>query len=327
VRVADFERSLVERGLIAPDAPPLPFGAAGRPWFVSLVMGAAGWLASLFAFLFIVLFFDMNSEAAAAMLGLVMVGVGLGLYRIDSDNAFFEQLALSLTLAGQLALIYAVADTTHSETLTAAFTAAMSVVMVLLLPNAFARTLSTLFACLAWAVTVRFAQWGENWFDGTRQAVGLAPALLGWLVIWLPVGVTTEALIRGETRWMASGLRAIARPALTGLLVALSLGTWGSEPFATLTFWAPSGGVPRNWLALWPFLGIGAALFAAVCAYRLRHTAMLGVAIAGALTHVVQFYYLLGVTLVMKSWIMIAMGVVLLLGARRLRLHRPMEAP
>lgn len=321
MRTADFERLMAERGLIAGDATPLPFGAGGRPWFVSLVLGAAGWLASLFAFLFIMLLFEPDTPGAATFFGVILLAMGYGLYRIDSDNAFFEQLALSVTLAGQLALVYAVGDGTRSATATAGFTAAISAAMVFLLPNGFARTLSTLFACLAWGLTVRFAQWGEDWFDAPRRAVALGPALLGWLAIWLPVAVVTEALIRRETHWMAGGLRSVARSALTGLLAALSLGTWISEPFATLTFWAPSGEVPVNWLALWPFLGIGAALFAATCAYRLRHTALLGLAIAGALTHVVQFYYLLGVDLVTKSWIMVAMGVVLLFAARGLRLR------
>lgn len=321
MNAADFERVLADQGLILADATPLPFGAGGRPWFVSLVLGAAAWLASLFAFLFVLFFFDLDSGVAAALLGLVLLGAGFALYRADRDSAFLGQLALALSLAGQLALIYAVGDTTHSETTTAAFTAAMSAALVFVMPNAFAKTLSTLFACLAWAVTVRFGLWGEDWFDGSRRAVALGPALIGWSVIWVPAAVLAYALIRRETRWMAGEMRAVARPVLTGLLTALALGTWSSEPFATLTFWAPAGEVPENWLAVWPLLGVAAALFAAVCAQQLRHRPLIGVAIAGALMHVVQFYYLLGVMLVVKSYFMLAVGAVLLLAARWLRLR------
>ena len=118
---------------------------------------------------------------------------------------------------------------------------------------------------------------------------------------------------------MATPARRIARPALSGLLVGLSVGTWASEPFAALAFWTATAQSSSNWLVLWPFLGVAAALFAAVCAYRLRHTAILGVAIGGALLHVMQFYYMLGVPLVVKSYIMVALGIGALVGGRRLQ--------
>ena len=71
-----------------------------------------------------------------------------------------------------------------------------------------------------------------------------------------------------------------------------------------------------NWLVVWPLLAVAAALFAGLCAFRLRHRALIGVAIAGALLHLIQFYYLLGVSLVVKSYIMLALGTALLLAAR-----------
>ena len=321
MRVADFERELARHGHIPEGATPLPFGSAGRPWYVSAVLGAAGWLASLFAFLFVLLLFEVDTPGAAALSGAVMLGAGLGVYWADRGNAFFEQLALAFLLAGQLALVYAVVEASESASVAAAFTAGMSAALVLVVPNRFAKTLSMFFACIAWALTVRFGLWGEGWFDGARRAVSLTPALVGWLVIWSPIAVGTHALIQREPRWMATDARRTARPALTGLLLALSVGTWASEPFATVTFWMPTGEAPLNWLVLWPFLGVAAALFALVCSFRLRHPAMMGVAIAGSLAHLVQFYYLLGVPLVVKSYVMLATGVVLLLAARRVRLR------
>lgn len=319
MRARDLEEAMARQGLIAADATPLPFGAAGRPWYVAAVLGGAGWLASIFAFLFVFVLFEPDSPGGAAFAGLVMLAAGYGLYAADRDSAFFEQLALALSLAGQIALIYAVAEATDSATATAAFAAALSAALVVSVPNAFAKVLSTLFACVAWALTVRFGWWGEDAFDGPRRAVALLPALLGWLVIWVPVAVGTHALVEREARWMASTARRIARPALTGLLLALCFGTWTSEPFAALTIWTTSVEMPTNWLVLWPLLGVAAALFAAVCAMRLRHRALLGFAIAGALLHLVQFYYLLGVPLVVKSYIMLGLGAALLLAARRLR--------
>ena len=326
MRPRDLEKTMADLGLIAPDATPLPFGAAGRPWYVSAVLGGAGWLASLFAFLFVFLLFEPDTPAGAAFAGTVMLTAGFGLYAADRGSAFFEQLALALSLAGQLALIYAVAEATDSATGAAAFAAGLSGMLAVSVPNAFAKVLSAFFACIAWALTVRIGWWGEGGFDGPERAVALVPALIGWLAIWIPIAAGTHVLIEREAEWMASRTRGVARPALTGLLLAMSLGTWTSEPFAALRFWTPTGEVAANWLVLWPLLGVTAAMFAASCAFRLRHVAMIGVAITGALLHLVQFYYLLGVPLVLKSYIMLAVGSVLLLAARRLRPSTP-DAP
>lgn len=326
MRATDLADAMVRRGLIAGDAEPLPFGAAGRPWYVSAVLGGAGWLASLFGFLFVALLFEPDTTGEILLAGVVMLGAGFGLYAADRDSAFFEQLALALSLAGQIALIWAVADWTESAAATAGFTAVLTAALAVALPNRFAKLLSAFFACVAWSLTIRFGWWGEDSFGGPELTVALVPALIGWMVIWIPVGLGVHVLIERETEWMATSARRIARPALTGLLLALSVGTWTSEPFAALTFWAGFGQTSTSWLALWPLLGVAAALFAAVCAYRLQHRALIGVAIAGALLHVVQFYYLLGVRLVTKSYIMLAVGAVLLLAARRIGVPEPVPA-
>ena len=288
------------------------------PWYVRLFLGAAGWLASLSGFVFVMLLFDFDSTGEFAVAGMVLLAAGYGLYSADREGAFFGQLALALSLAGQLLLIGSVAVGTESPAATAGFAALLCSVLVFVLPDHFARLLSAFFACLAWALAVRIFWWGEDALWDLRMEVAFIPAFVAWLVIWLPVAWCVHRLIDREAHWMAGPSRGVARPALTGLLLALSVGTWTSEPFAAFAFWTPPTEVPRNWLSLWPLLGTAAALFAAVSAYRLQHRAMIGVAIAGALLHVVHFYYLLGVSLVLKSYIMLAFGALLLLGARRL---------
>lgn len=318
MRPVDLADAMKLQGLIAPEAEPLPYGSSGRPWYVSLVLGSAGWLASLSGFVFVLLLFDLDSAGEFGVAGLVVLGAGFGLYSADREGAFFGQLALALSLAGQLLLIGAVAASTESAAATAGFAALLCTGLVFVLPDHFARLLSTFFACIAWALAVRVLWWGEDALWDVRMEVGLIPALLGWLIIWLPVAWGVHRLIQREAEWMASEARRMARPAITGLLLALSVGTWTSEPFAAFSFWTPPTDVASNWLSLWPLLGAAAALFAAVSAFRLRHRAMIGVAIVGAVLHVIHFYYLLGVSLVMKSYIMLAFGAVLLLTARRL---------
>jgi hypothetical protein len=304
---------------MAADAAPLPAQTAERPWYVSAVLGFAGWLASLFAFLFVWLLFEPDTAAASALAGAIMLGAGFALYIVNRDSAFFEQLALALSLAGQIALVWAAVEATDSATAGAAFATVMQAALLAALPNRFAKVLSAFFMCVAWALTVRFAWWGETGFADPPVGAALAPALIGWFVIWTPIAVGAHILIAREARWMASGARRILRPALTGLVLALALATWTSEPFANFQLLGAPGATRTNWLALWPLLAVAAALFGALCAFRLRHGGLIGIAIAGALLHLVQFYYLLGVTLMVKSYIMLVVGIILLLAARRLR--------
>ncbi len=55
-------------------------------------------------------------------------------------------------------------------------------------------------------------------------------------------------------------------------------------------------------------LGAMSSLLAAVYAFRLGNWAFIGVASVGALLHVSQFYYLLGLSLLLKSCIMLGVA-------------------
>jgi hypothetical protein len=318
--IDDLTDALVERRLIKRQGPP-PEPADDRPWYISTVLGGAGWLAGLFALGFVAVLFEPETAAGFAVAGIVMLAAAFGLYAADRQ-AFFDQLALALSIAGQLALAWAAAEATESATGTAALVTLMQAVLLVVMPNRLAKALAAFFACTAWALAVRFALWGETTMSDVRAEVPLGLALVSWLVIWVPLIVAAEVLIALEARWMARPWRAIARPAQTGLLMALAIATWASEPLGSLVFWAPPGETYVNWLVLWPLLGAATALFAAICAYRLQNRALVGLAIAGALLHVIQFYYLLGTTLVVKSMIMLAVGAALLAGAWGLERRR-----
>ena len=315
--IETLSQELVKRGLLSDDAVPPPnlHKSIERPWFVSLVLGCAGWLAGVFGLIFVGLLFKPDGALDFSIAGLLMLAAAYGLYAVDRESAFFDQLALALSIAGQLAITFAAWEATDSAAGTAALVALMQLALLLLMPNRLARTIATFFACIAWVLALRFAWWGEDWFETHRQQVALVPALLGWIVIWVPLIIVTHVLIQSEVLWMARRAQPLARPALAGLLLSLSIGTWASEPFGSLQFWTPPGETYTNWLALWPLLAAATALFSATCAFRLRSRAMVGVGVAGALLHVMQFYFLLGTTLLAKSAIMIGVGVLLSIGA------------
>lgn len=315
-------RALTARGLLPADAPAFEPRTVDRPWYISIVLGLAGWLAGLFAMIFVAMLFEPNSASGYAVAGLVLLAAAFGLYAVDRESAFFDQLALAFSIAGQLAMMAAAFELTGSAAGTAAFVSIMQAVLLVVMPNRLAKAIAAFFACIAWALAVRFAWWGEWSFESRDQEVALLPALLGWFVIWIPLIVFAYVLIERETHWMASSLQRIARPALGGILLSLALGTWVSEPLGSVSIWGPAA-ARTNWLAIWPLLAAATALYAAACAFRLRNRALLGVATAGALLHVVQFYLVLGTSLLMKSCIMLSIGALSLLAA--LQIHRRMR--
>ena len=318
--------ALAERGLLPQRGEPMPQHGPDRPWFVGAVLGVAGWLAGLFALGFVWVLFEPDTTSEYAVSGAVLLAAAIGLYVIGRNAAFLEQLALACSIAGQLAITGAAAGATESPAATAAIVAIMQIALLVVVPNDLARKLAALFACIAWAFAVRLGWWDAEPFDYAREQAALAPALLGWLVVWTPIVALTLALIATEPNWIVTSARGIVRPALSGLIAAHAVGTWASEPFAGLPVLRGEGST--SWLALWPLLGAFAALFAAYCAFRLRNRALIGLAIVGALLHVSQFYYVLGTTLVVKSLIMLADGCACLVAAWAVRrLYVPRGAP
>jgi hypothetical protein len=330
ISVQALTDELVRRQLIGSSPSTTVAAANDRPWFIGVVLGFSGWLAGTFVLAFVAMLFKPESPASIAFSGLILLAAAFGLYAADQNNEFFDQLALALSIAGQFAVVWAASEATDSAAATAALAAVMQVALLFVMPNDLAKVLAAFFACCAWALAIRFTWWGEPDFDNARQQVALAPALLGWLVVWTPILGAVHMLVTKEHVWMAHALRRVARAALSGLLVSLCVATWVSEPLASLTFWEGESQARTSWLVLWPLLGAASALCASLYAFRLRSRAMIGVAIAGALLHVGQFYYLLGTTLMIKSSIMIAVGVAALLAAtwlRRQGVQQEVKAP
>jgi hypothetical protein len=317
-----LESALRDRGLLAEPLRSLPEAGPGRPWFVSALLGVSGWLAGLFALGFVALAFRPEHAPGLASLGLVLLGVALGILR-GAGGAFLEQAALALSIAGHALLGAALYESTDSATTTAWGVAVLQAAWIAVVPARLPRILSTLLVVLALSFAARLLVEDEHRPWRHADAVALAPALLGWFLLWVPLGLAAGALVAREVRWMAAGLQRVLRPVLTGLLVALALASPASHPLDGLAFWETEA-ARTSWLALWPLFSLGAALWALWLAHRVRSAPLVGTAIAGALLHVFHFYMLLGLPLLTKSLVMMLLGAVLVAGAAGLRRR---EAP
>ena len=324
---AELLRELHSRGLAAGADPPMaaPESAAAhdRPWYISLLLGVSGWFAGIFMLVFVAILFRPNSPGAAFTLGPMLLLAAFGLFKAGRDGAFVSQLALALSIAGQFAVLFGVAAglETRSFAVAALIALILQVLLVIVMPNRLHRAMSTLFACMALAIFVRFSVWGD---PGTRGFTTATPslhlAISSWMLSWLPVGIALWLLVHREAAWMARGWQAVLRPASTGLIVGLAAATLISQPFESLQ-WLWSGGhsAAQRWLSLWPLLSAFAALGALVAAFALGSRALIGVCIVAVLLHLSHFYYVIGTSLLIKSVTMLILGALMLAGAAALK--------
>ena len=315
----DLFEALRARGVLAADVPPPPpVDASHRPWFIALMLGIAGWLAGIFLLAFLGITFELKSTSAFLAVGLVLSGAAWTLYFADRNAVFLDQLALALSIAGQCAIAWALLDDVGSGLTIFATLLALQLGVLLVMPNKTARTLAALFATIAWVYTIRFVVHPgliDDVFDNMDRRHGPPDAwrvLLASLITWVPLLLAARWLMLRENVWMAHRLRVYARPVLTGVLLALSLGGVATEPLVTLAFGTEAVGVQMNWMAVFPLLSIALAMFSAWCAFHLRSLGLLGFAIFAALVHLSRFYYLYGTTLMWKSMIMLCLGVAMI---------------
>lgn len=328
----DLQLALQERGLVQEDSlvrhtSSLP--KTERPWFITLLLGASGWVAGLFLLVFIGLVVHPRQAAGALATGLVLIVVAWGLFKFDRKGIFVSQLALALSIAGQIILVYGLAvgldelfESMHSArpiALILFFTLLLQAVMALIMPNPLHKTLSTLVACIAWAFSVRFGLFGETNFrfgDSATLAPPLGLTLTSWALAWSPVVALIYTLVRTEASWMARGWQPVIRPILTGLIIGLAYATLASHPLEVFHWWGNATPLAQqNWLALWPMLSALGSLGALLSAFAMGSRALVGACVLAILAHLSHFYYELGTSLLIKALIMLVMGSVMLLAA------------
>jgi len=327
----EFSALMRAQGVIPRDAPAPPGESGDRPWFVSLLQGVAGWLAGIFLLIFIGLVFKPESGPMIFGLGALLLVAAWFMYHADRHGVFLDQLALAVSIAGQIAVAGSVLKDYYTGLGMCVTALVVQIFVFLVMPNKIARTLAALFATIAWIWMVRFlvrpGSAEQVLFDerhaGDVAALGAWTLPVTWLLTWLPLLALAAWLILREPQWMASGLRRLARPLLTGLLLGLSIGAIVGEPFTLVIWGADSWGRGIDWLAIFPLLSIGLTLIAAYGAFRVRSGGLLGFAVFAALVHLSRFYYLYGTTLMWKSLIMLCAGAALLLAGIALRNRKP----
>lgn len=125
---------------------------ARSPWFISLLFGMSGILASLFFIGFLTLLLDntglLNSTLAVFIIGAILSGIGGFLFynARSRHSAFWNSLAFAITLAGQGYIAYALLASEITEPLNIVLLLLVQLLMTVVIANFIYRLLSATLA-------------------------------------------------------------------------------------------------------------------------------------------------------------------------------------
>jgi len=326
--------ALAARGLIG-EGESLGLGPARpqkSPWYVQVVLAISAWFAGLFllGFLFLGLedtfFHGHDNWPVVLVLAGIMCGGASILYGVCSETSTFgPQFALAMSCAGQFGLTMAFGSLGNVRTAIWGMLV-VEIVLILAMRNRLQRFLLALGAIIAWALGTHDLLFrdlpGISWGTPESGPYQISPlSVILWVAAWAPVAYAAYWFAAREPQWMADGREALMRPVTHGLIAALSIAPLATHP---ATFWSALGMGSTHLLtdgslnatALWPLLSVIPAEWAMALAFRLRNRPLIGLAILFGLVEVSAFYYVLGVTLLVKSIIMIVIGAALLASSR-----------
>lgn len=340
---------LREQGLVD-GALPVATGLA-LPWYIVLMHGIAGWLASLFLLSFLggLLTFLNDNALLMLVLGAGLCSGSFLLLRTERGSVFFRQMGLAVSLSGQLLIALGLYEG-FGVTVPAFFfsLAACQLLLAWLMPDFTHRLLSTWFALLAF-----FLGMEQLGLPGLASGCCVLGFVLIWLgerrltrfyLIWLPIayGVALALLCFASYR-LTDGLAGYSQPvsaawqvALFALhlllffvaVVLLALALYQRYHTAAnrtvLIGWLMLGGLLLL-AAAWLLPGAAVGLVLLLVGFRYGQRILVGLGGVALLGFVSWYYYHLGVSLLIKSVILLACGL-LALGLLRLLQRRDQPA-
>jgi len=336
----DLWSTLAAAGLTSGD---MPAAEPHTPWYVRVMLGFAGWLAASFllGFVGVAFMFVMQSRTAAVSLGFMVIAAAYAVFRMAPRNDFSAMFGIAVSFAGQALVAIGILGLFERGLAGAApyaTIAAIEAALALIMPNFIHRVVSAYGAGIAFAYACEMSgahALGAGVLAASVAFVWLQEARLGRRVaIVSPVGYgLTLALIQVEG--MASWRHSLAM--LVQEKPFLGASAWIGEALVGIAFlvsvWALlrraawEAGELRTLLGLAAAVLLGAASFKApgiaaglmivLLGFAGGNRVLAGLGIASLLFYMSSYYYLLDTTLLVKSGVLLATGVVLL-GARAL---------
>ena len=327
------KQRLVQAGITLNDlaSPPPP----SSPWFVRALQAFSGWLAALFLLGFIAtaVVLVLESPLASLVAGGTLIGSAFALLRV-THNDVLEHMALAFSLAGQLLMAWSAIDVWG---VTAALWWALLVLqsgLALMMPSQVHRCLSAFSASLAltmalsaiglaqeakgvvlltmtwlwlnecrWHKRIRAVQaWGFGLlisllvlqvmeYSGLQTELSASNA--HWLSFWLADGLSAGLIALALVCVIHQAFRQRTTPMMTQRLMIYA---------AVALVAVVSGDMP----------GLGVGIVVLFLGFVIALRVVMASGILMLLVAVSRYYYSLEATLMVKSLLLLAMGILLL---------------
>jgi len=313
---------------------------AQGPWFVRVMLGIAGWIGALFllGFVGIGFVFIFENSSFALLAGAAFCTGGYSLLRTLRDNDFAEQFGLALSLVGQLLIAFGLGGLAGGQQ-SAGFlaVAVVQAALAYAVPHFLHRVLATTGAGIALAIGLSAvplpgfaapflcAGLAWIWLDSRRWA--------GRGALWRPIGyglVVALLLVEGyhllafdrlfgssaqDPRWIALHGPLLARIAGAAVLawVVLALTRQEKLRHGSRAESGAFGAAAAAVLAAVAMPGLASASIVLMLGFAAKSRILMALGVLGLLGFVAHFYYSLHATLLVKSGILAATGIVLLL--------------
>lgn len=325
---------LLTAGLVHGDKP--ESGEPDSPWYVKLLLAISGWLASLFllVFLGVGLAFVFRDMAPLLTAGIVMIGGAYALLRIPK-NAFFEHVALAVSLEGQALVVLAI-FVYSPESINWVLVTVFQLVLAMAVPNFVHRVFCSFFAASCFSIalisiglpyiasSIMMAMVAWLWLYEFRyprhmekqRAIGYGlvlaliqikgTALFGVNVIDLFSG--SADLNMGVQLWWVSE---ILLAAVTVYVVWYILKQLGRDLFEPTSIASLLGTILLIIVSA-EAQSIAVGMLILLLGFAGSNRVLMGLGIGSLLFYISSYYYLLDYTLLEKSLTLLILGVVLL---------------
>lgn len=308
------------------------------PWYIKVLLGFSGWLAAIFIICFLGAGFQFifREGRILSFVGIAMIAGAFGLLRI-SKTEFIEHLGLAISLAGQILLVYAMFEITGHNNVLAVWImlTILQIVLIVVMPNFIHRVFSSFISAIAFSMTFI-----EIAMPSVVSGVVMFIASLCWLnefnypkhmqkIRAVGYGLTMALiLIKGVTLFGFSSLGKY----LTGKENEFWMQPWVGEVFiGAITIFVVWSLIQRYghilherktliFLVAVIFIctvsikvqGITVGIVIMLLGFSASNRVLLGLGIVSLLFYISTYYYLLDITLLKKSQILLIVGVALL---------------
>ena len=340
--------TLQEVGIVNGDAPEQ--GNFESPWYVKALLAFSGWLASLFILGFIgsAFVFVIKNEIMSFIVGGIMIAVS---YKLLSarKNEFYEHMALSVSLAGQALVIFAFiklydSNITTFLTLIVILQATLAIVM----PNFVHRVGSSMAAGIAFSIVlmslkVAYMSGGVlmfavawlwlNEFKHPQHIKAIRAIGYGLILALLPLKSKEfineiffflfndkQEAITWLQPWMGELLTSAAL-----LYVVWRIMQRYHLPVSSLYYKVVIAGTLVLCGLSLEAQGITVAVMIVLLGFSTSNHVLQGLGIASFLYYISSYYYMLNITLVEKSQILLIMGITMLAARWFLRRYLPAD--